>query len=154
MAAPLASADLQSGEQTVDAFTAAYHAVAADWGVRAHGAGPFAAVFGIKGIEAVGGTLHLTTWRLVFTAARANRFTGSFSVALADLSGVENLSRGIKRAVAIGAGERRWQFGMVPVGRFIAAVEAQRAALDDPERQRSARALARAPAPRDPFRLR
>jgi hypothetical protein len=151
VAAPLSAHELLPGETERSTYGAAFHAVAADWGRRSSGAGLFAGAFGLRGLESVSGSLHLTNWRLVFSAGQGNRFIGSFAIALPDISAAENRSHGLKRALAIETADQRFEFNLWGIPRFLNALAAQRGVLRGVERERAITALAQAPVPEHRF---
>jgi hypothetical protein len=154
VAPPFVPEDLLSGEQERASFPASYYVVAADYGIKAHSGTPFASLFGIKGLESVGGSLWLTNWRLVFSPHGVNRFTGHFAIPLSEITVAKDVSRGLKRAVRITAAGEAFDFNLWGITKFLTALEAQRAALDSAQLARYTEARAAAPEPRDPFRRR
>lgn len=84
---------------------------------------------GWQGKEAVGGKLVLTTYRLIFTAHALNRLTGSLSIPLVEITGLDNRSSLFVKRLAVSIGAEQYEFVVWGVPRLIAAVEAQRAAL-------------------------
>jgi hypothetical protein len=108
----------------------------------------------MKGVESVGGALHLTNWRLIFATRALNRFTGSFAIVLAEIVAAKDVSHGIRRAVRISTAATAHEFNLWGIARFLSALEAQRAALDKRALDAFTQANQHAPAPRDPFRKR
>jgi hypothetical protein len=154
MPAPLPPEDLLPGEAEVRSYRASFYVVAADWGTTTRAGTPFAGRFGMRGVEAVGGALHLTNWRLIFVTGALNRFTGRFAIVLSQITAAKDASRGIKRAVRISTGATAYEFNLWGIARFLSALEAERAALDKRALEAFVRASEHAPEPRDPFRRR
>jgi hypothetical protein len=85
---------------------------------------------GMSGMEAIGGNLHLTSYRLLFKAHPVNRLRGSFSIFLPTIQQVHNASSGITRKVDIVTGTQRYTYVVWGVPAVIAAIERARGALD------------------------
>lgn len=87
-------------------------------------------VVGMAGKEAIGGRVHLTTYRLWFHAHAVNRLKGSFSIWLPTIQQVRDASSGIKRQVELVTRTQRFTFVVWGVPKMIAAIDSARAALD------------------------
>lgn len=85
---------------------------------------------GMKGREAIGGKLHLTTFRLLFKAHAVNRAKGSFSIFLPTVTGVRNASRLATRKVRIETPSQEFEFVLWGIPGFLAAVNERREQLD------------------------
>ncbi len=57
---------------------------------------------GMKEVEAVGGTLHLTNFRLLFRSHPVNRLNGTVSIYLSTIRDVRDSSRWLVRKISIG----------------------------------------------------
>jgi hypothetical protein len=68
-------------------------------------------VMGFAGKEAIGGRLHLTSYRLLFKSHRVNRVTGSFSIYLPTITGLADRSRWLPRKVEVTTGNQVFDFG-------------------------------------------
>jgi len=88
---------------------------------------------GLRGAEAIGGKLHLTTYRLVFESHAVNRTKGEFSIFLPTVREVRNTSSGLKRQMEVATGTQRFTFIVWGVPALIAAIEQARAGLDQTE---------------------
>jgi hypothetical protein len=85
---------------------------------------------GMAGMEAIGGNLHLTSYRLLFKAHAVNRLRGTFSIFLPTIQQVRNASSGIARKVEVVTGTQRCTYVVWGVPSVIAAVDRARIALD------------------------
>jgi hypothetical protein len=85
---------------------------------------------GMAGQEAIGGNLHLTSYRLLFKAHPVNRLRGAFSIFLPTIQQVRNASSGIARKVEVVTGTQRYTYVAWGVPAVIAAIDGARAALD------------------------
>lgn len=65
---------------------------------------------GLRGVEALGGQLHLTNYRLVFKSHSINRVKGVFSIFLPTLREVRNTSSGVKRQIGLATGTQQFTF--------------------------------------------
>jgi hypothetical protein len=86
-------------------------------------------VVGAQGKEAIGGRLHVTNYRLVFTAHPINRLRGRFSIFLPVVTGVRATSSGVRRQVEIATTTQRFTFVVWGVPTVIAAVDRARTEL-------------------------
>ena len=102
--------------------------------------------FGWGGKEAIGGKLHLTSYRLLFKSHKINRLTGSFSIFLPTIRGVRNSSRGLVRRVTVTVAGQEHEFVVWGVPRLVAALDEQRRALDRGRLDHAIRAAAGTPA--------
>jgi hypothetical protein len=87
---------------------------------------------GLRGTEAIGGKLHLTTYRLVFKSHAANRAKGEFSIFLPTIREVRNTSSGLKRQLEIATAGQRFTFVVWGAPALITAIEQAKAGLDRP----------------------
>jgi hypothetical protein len=65
---------------------------------------------GFKGKEAIGGKLHLTSYRIVFKSHSINRLTGKFSIFLSTIQDVSDISRFISKKMAITTQTQTFEF--------------------------------------------
>ncbi|MFE0459473.1 hypothetical protein ACFW1A_09460 [Kitasatospora sp. NPDC058965] len=100
----------------------------------------------MSGLEAIGGRLHLTNYRLVFNAHAFNRLRGRFSILLPTVEHVADVSEGIASRVEVATGTQRLTFVVWGVNRFVRAVTAARDELDDAATARLTALAAAAPA--------
>ena len=85
---------------------------------------------GMAGMEAIGGNLHLTSYRLLFEAHAVNRLHGAFSIFLPTIQQVRNTSSGITRKVEIVTATQRCTYIVWGVPALIEAIDRARTALD------------------------
>lgn len=85
----------------------------------------------MAGMEAVGGRLHLTNYRLVFNSHPVNRLVGRISILLPTIQEVRDTSRGVKRRIEVVTGTQRFTFVVWGVPKLIEAVDGARSRLDD-----------------------
>jgi hypothetical protein len=84
---------------------------------------------GMKDKEAIGGKLHLTTYRLLFRSHAANRLTGEFELFLPAVLAVRDASYLWTRKFAIDTAATHQEFIIWGIRRFVEATDAARAAL-------------------------
>ncbi|MFF0204890.1 hypothetical protein [Streptomyces sp. NPDC005017] len=95
----------------------------AEAGLERYGHDQMMWTVGMRGMEAIGGRLHVTNYRLVFNAHPFNRMRGRFSVFLPVITQVRDTSRGIKRQVEISTGTHRFTFVAWGIPALMTAVE-------------------------------
>jgi hypothetical protein len=76
----------------------------------------------MEGTEGLGGKLHLTNYRLVFTTHAINRVTGTFGILLPTIQSVENTSLGLSRRISVDTLTGRYDFVAWGVPAFIVAI--------------------------------
>lgn len=84
-------------------------------------------LIGFAGKEAIGGKLHLTSYRLLFKSHRVNRVVGSFSIFLPTITALHDRSRWIAKKVEVATRMQSFEFVIWGVPAFIGAVQAQAA---------------------------
>jgi hypothetical protein len=99
-------------------------------------------LIGFAGKEAIGGKLHLTSYRLIFKSHRVNRVVGSFSIFLPTITALHDRSRWIAKKVEIATRMQAFEFVIWGVPPFIAAVQAQAAQVTPAQAQELAAAQA------------
>jgi hypothetical protein len=80
-------------------------------------------VVGMRGKESIGGFLHLTNYRLVFTAHAVNRLYGHFSILLPSITAVRNSSHGLVKQVEITSMGHRFTFVVWGVPKLIESID-------------------------------
>jgi hypothetical protein len=65
---------------------------------------------GLRGTEAIGGTLHVTSYRLVFKSHAVNRAAGEFSIFLPTVREMRNTSSGLRRQLEVATATQRFTF--------------------------------------------
>ena len=88
----LEAVELLDGEQIVLSKAANAVIKLSDYGLQHLPYDQLTNLIGFKGKEAIGGKLHLTTFRLVFKSHPVNRVQGKFSVFLPAITGFRNTS--------------------------------------------------------------
>ncbi|MEV5281460.1 hypothetical protein [Streptomyces sp. NPDC051994] len=81
---------------------------------------------GMQGGEAIGGQLHVTNYRLVFSSHFFNRARGRFSIFLPLITGVRDTSWGIKRQIEVSTATHQFTFVVWGIPALIAAIEHHR----------------------------
>ncbi len=82
-------------------------------------------VMGFAGKEAIGGKLHLTNYRLLFTSHRVNRLTGGFSIYLPTITGLHDRSRWIAKKLEVVTRLQTFEFVVWGVPAFISTIQAR-----------------------------
>lgn len=67
-------------------------------------------VFGKKGMEGIGGRLHLTNYRLIFKSHSINRVTGKFSIFLSAIKDVKDTSVFLSKKIAVSTQTQIFEF--------------------------------------------
>lgn len=88
---------------------------------------------GMKGMEAIGGKLHVTNYRLVFKSHAINRLTGTFSILLPTIVDVEDASWFIVRKLAVVTRSQRCELVVWGVPKLISLIRSARAELTPAE---------------------
>jgi hypothetical protein len=99
-------------------------------------------VVGMQGREAIGGHLHLTSYRLLFVAHAVNRLTGSFSIFLPTIREVADTSRFITKKITVSTQTQQYDFVVWGIPALLAAIETARAAATPADRAAMREALA------------
>lgn len=79
-------------ETIVNSFFANLIIRPADFNLKSFSFDEYFKYFGMKNQEALGGSLHLTNFRLIFKTHRYNRIRGEFSVFLSEIKNIEIIS--------------------------------------------------------------
>lgn len=82
-------------------------------------------VMGFAGKEAIGGKLHLTSYRLLFKSHQVNRLTGAFSLYLPTITGLHDRSRWIAKKLEVATRLQTFEFVVWGVPAFISSIQAQ-----------------------------
>lgn len=98
-----------------------------DYGLGRFPADQLMRAMGYAGLEAIGGRLHLTSYRLLFKSHRVNRVTGSFSIYLPTITGLADRSKWLAKKLEVTTRNQVFDFVIWGVPAFIAAVQAQSA---------------------------
>ena len=99
-----------------------------------------------RGLESIGGRLHLTNYRLVFSAHPVNRLKGRFSILLPTISEARNVSLVLSRKIRGSTAAQDYTFQVWGIPRLLAAIEQTRAALGPDQVQRLAVLIGAEPA--------
>jgi hypothetical protein len=141
----LSSSDLLDGEEVVMSKAANALIVPSEYGLAALSLGRYRQLPDLAGREAIGGKLHLTSWRLIFHSHAVNRATGTFSIFLPTILNSADTSRGFTHRVRIETRSHAFEFVMWGVRRFLSALARQRQACDASEVQHLLQAVRERP---------
>ncbi len=86
--------------------------------------------FGMQGIEAIGGRLYLTNYRLLFASHAFNRVTGTFSISLSTITDVKNTSILFVRKLTVSTSTQSFEFIAWNIPYLITAILAARDSLN------------------------
>lgn len=100
-----------------------------DYGLSRFFADDLLRLIGMKGIEGIGGKLHLTNYRLLFKAHRINRLTGKFSIALPTILGVKDTSHFIMKRIEVTTVTENFEFVVWDIPELIATIDMAREEL-------------------------
>ncbi len=89
--------------------------------------------FGMQGTEAIGGKLYVTNYRLLFISHAFNRITGTFSIDLSTITGVENTSIMFVRKLMVSTSIQSFEFIAWNIPDLIAAILSARDGLHPAE---------------------
>lgn len=92
-------------------------------------ADPLMRVMGFAGKEAIGGRLHLTSYRLLFKSHRVNRLAGQFSIFLPTITALHDRSRWIAKKLEVVTRLQSLEFVVWGVPAFISTIQAQAAQI-------------------------
>lgn len=98
-------------------------------------------LIGMRGKEAIGGTLSLTNYRLVFQAHAINRVHGTFSIFLPTIRDLHNTSVLIVRKLQVATRAHDFEFVLWGISPFMTAIRHAQSALADPHQQEDLRQL-------------
>jgi hypothetical protein len=98
-----------------------------DYGLARFPFDKYMGLVGMKGSEAVGGSLYLTAVRLIFRSHAVNRIGGTFSVFLPSIQEALDTSQLAVRKVRIVTASQHYEFVMWGIPSFLALLTAQRA---------------------------
>lgn len=92
-------------------------------------------LIGVGGKEAIGGTLYLTNYRLIFDAHALNRVKGTFSIFLPTIRQHQNASGLIIRKIRVATGRQSFEFVVWGVPALLVAIRQAQSVLDDSQQQ-------------------
>ncbi|EGU81680.1 hypothetical protein FOXB_07806 [Fusarium oxysporum f. sp. conglutinans Fo5176] len=95
-----------------------------------------ARLFGKENLEAIGGKLYLTNYRLLFKSHSINRVTGKFSVALPTIIAVEDTSKFLTKRIDVTTSTETFQFVVWGIPELIDKINETRLALEPVEVKR------------------
>ncbi|KAH7191639.1 hypothetical protein BKA60DRAFT_612912 [Fusarium oxysporum] len=95
-----------------------------------------ARLFGKENLEAIGGKLYLTNYRLLFKSHSINRVTGKFSVALPTIIAVEDTSKFLTKRIDVTTSTETFQFVVWGIPELIDKINETRLALEPVEAKR------------------
>jgi hypothetical protein len=107
--------------------------------------GPLVSRTGFSGQEAIGGRLYLTSYRLIFKSHAVNRVTGSVSIFLPTITGLQDTSRGISKRLTVHTAMLDYDLVVWGIPQLIEAIKQQAAIVAGaPERWQEVVQLIRA----------
>ncbi|EXK28556.1 hypothetical protein FOXG_17139 [Fusarium oxysporum f. sp. lycopersici 4287] len=95
-----------------------------------------ARLFGKENLEAIGGKLYLTNYRLLFKSHSINRVTGKFSVALPTIIAVEDTSKFLTKRIDVTTSTETFQFVVWGIPELIDKINETRLTLEPVEVKR------------------
>jgi hypothetical protein len=122
--------ELVSGESILSDWPANFIIKISDYGLSKFCADAHMWTVGMKGKEALGGRLFVTSYRVIFATHPLNRVVGEFSIPLELIAGVKNKSFLVVRKIAVLCTLGDFEFVIWNIARFMALIEQQRRALD------------------------
>ncbi len=131
----LADDDLLPGERPIESKAANAVISLSEYGLERRGYHAGMGLVGMKGQEAVGGRLHLTSYRLLFKSHGMNRATGSVSIYLPTVAGLEDRSRLVTRKIGVRTGDTDSEFVAWGVPGLIRSIQAAMDAIGPGERE-------------------
>ena len=93
------------------------------------------------GTEKIGGKLHLTNYRLVFTSNSFNRVVGTFSIFLPTILEITNTSFLVDRRIEIRTQAQVFEFQIWGIPEFTARIVSTRDSIDAKTRKQLARII-------------
>jgi hypothetical protein len=100
---------------------------------------------GLSGQEGIGGRLYLTSYRLIFKSHAINRVTGSVSIFLPTITGLQDTSRGLSKRLTVHTTMLDYDLVVWGVRKLIEAINQQvEITAATPERWREVVGLIRA----------
>ena len=131
----LTDEDLLPGERPLKSKAANAVISLSEHGLAQRGYHAGMGLVGMKGQEAVGGRLHLTSYRLLFKSHGMNRATGSVSIYLPAITGLEDRSKFVTRKIGVRTEATDSEFVAWGVPGLIQAIQAAGDALGPTERE-------------------
>lgn len=116
--------ELLSGETVVREKAAGAFIKLKDFNLRSLGSWNWA------GTEKLGGRLHLTNYRLIFAANKANRVVGKFSIILPTIKEIENTSFLIDRRIRISTQTQAFEFQVWGIQELTRSIISARDSID------------------------
>ncbi|KAJ4195435.1 hypothetical protein NW767_009757 [Fusarium falciforme] len=132
----LQSDDLLPGEKVLMKKAANAMISIDDYKLSRFFANDLARLFGKENLEAIGGKLYLTNYRMLFKSHSINRVTGKFSIALPTISAVEDTSKFLTKRIDVTTSTETFQFVVWGIPEFIAMIDKTRLALEPAEVKR------------------
>jgi hypothetical protein len=91
--------------------------------------GPLMRSMGFLGQEGIGGRLYVTSYRLIFKSHAVNRVTGSVSIFLPTITGLQDTSRGISKRLTVHTPMLDYEFVVWGIPKLIEAINQQAAIM-------------------------
>lgn len=130
---PISPADLMTGEQWLLSKPANAIIRLDEYGLRRMPFNLLLWTVGLKGQEAIGGHLHLTTYRLIFQSHSINRVTGRFSIFLPSIHNLRNNSHLLTRKLGVYTQTTQYEFIVWGIQAFTRAILSARDQLGPAE---------------------
>lgn len=134
MAMSLGDDDLLPGERPIQSKAANAVISMSEYGLEQRGYHGAMGLVGMKGQEAIGGKLHLTSYRLLFKSHGMNRATGSVSIYLPTITKLEDRSRFMARKIGVRTEATDSEFVAWGVPGLIQSIQAAADAVGPAER--------------------
>lgn len=87
------------------------------------------ALMGWRDMEAIGGKLHVTNYRLLFSSHAINRVTGTISIFLPTITQLRDVSRMLSKKLAVTTPSSESTFVVWGIPQLIAVIEQAKAAM-------------------------
>lgn len=125
----LGEEDLLPGEQVVLDKSANAMIRVSEFGLSRFAFDRVMVATGLGDVEAIGGKLYVTDYRVLFKSHTVNRVRGAFSIFLPTVRELRDTSAGIKRQLEVSSSTQRFTFVIWGIPKVIAAIENARARL-------------------------
>lgn len=141
MGMALTQDDLIAGEEVLRSKAANAVIRPNDYGLERFPFDQYMPLVGMGDREAIGGKLHLTSYRLLFKAHRVNRAKGEFSIFLPTIRDAAAASHRVTRKIRIVTPSQEYEFVMWGIPAFLTLLSEQRRQLGENEVEDMLRAI-------------
>lgn len=121
--------ELAPGERRLHRSNANFVVVPADYGLSRFAADGLLPLVGMAGKEAIGGRVHVTSARVVFSAHPVNRLKGVFAIPLPEVTGTAVWRHGISLGFEVATSPARFTFVSWSRRAAVSAIEQARSAF-------------------------